>query len=190
MRNTIQNLSYPYLMLILIIHLPFTRMETIVHGRPYHPPISLTPTLVLDSPTSFSFFNGRKSTWCHPHAFPASAEAKGCTPIPSRPLGQPHDRHPIYQIDVSRERKPLARLQGLQQPAPRCHRDAAAGRVQRRGEQDDAAAWREAPAVRTSFEGPQRSLSYPVPPSPSPSPEVERDVCLMVQREMRVWTWA
>ena len=98
MRNTIQNLSYPYLMLILIIHLPFTRMETMVHVRPYHPSISLTPMLVLASPASFSFFNGRKSTWCHPHAFPASAEAKGCAPIPSRLLGQPHDRHPIHQI--------------------------------------------------------------------------------------------
>ena len=59
--------------------------------------------LVLASPTPFSFFNGRKSTWCRPHAFPASAEAKGCAPIPSRPLGQPRDRHPIHQIAVAGE---------------------------------------------------------------------------------------
>ena len=59
--------------------------------------------LVPASPTSFSFFNGRKSTWCHPHAFPASAEAKGCAPTPSRPLGQPHDRHPIHQIVIAGE---------------------------------------------------------------------------------------
>nr|CAN72665.1 hypothetical protein VITISV_015118 [Vitis vinifera] len=69
----------------------------------------------------------------------------------------------------------------LQQPAPRHHRDAAAGRVRRRREQDDAAAWREAPAVRTSFEGPRRSLSYPVPPSLSLSPEV--------RKKMKFWVF-
>lgn len=56
-------------------------------------------------------------------------------------------------VDVSRKRKPLTRLQGLQQRAPHRHRDAAAGRVRRRREQHDAAAWREAPTVRTGFEG-------------------------------------
>ena len=49
-----------------------------------------------------------------------------CTPIPSRPLGQPHGRHPIHRIDVSRERKPLRACKGCSSYAPRHHRDAAA----------------------------------------------------------------
>ena len=37
-------LSYPSLMLILVIHLPFMLMETIAHGRPYHLSVSLMPS--------------------------------------------------------------------------------------------------------------------------------------------------